>query len=191
MSTTELAAFTPEQLELLARAGLVVPGAPPSIAALAVPATGRIPDVADGDVIESAWGNGVRDRSVPNYGSDVAALKADTLSRQALIQLTGQAMAQVATRVGSQWFTMVFGRSDQTTDGFGSIAILPTAFGAQTVDWCNGSLSWSTTDGAPAWCSARVNANTAQFKCWKLTGSTVAIATSTAVSVYYQMRVIL
>jgi hypothetical protein len=50
-------------------------GVPVDLAALegpapmAVPATGRIPDVVDGVIIESAWGNAIRDRSVTPFAT--------------------------------------------------------------------------------------------------------------------------
>lgn len=41
----------------------------------AIPATGLIPNVLDGQIIESAWGNAIRDRSLQKFDS-LAALKA-------------------------------------------------------------------------------------------------------------------
>lgn len=50
--------------ELRAQYGLVTP--------TAIPATGLIPDVVDGQLIESAWGNAIRDRAVERFDNKAA-----------------------------------------------------------------------------------------------------------------------
>lgn len=62
--TDTAAPFTDDQLAYLERilSGAAAPRA-------AIPATGRIPDVADGEIIESAWGNAVRNRSVTPFAN--------------------------------------------------------------------------------------------------------------------------
>src|SRR5678815_11206 len=76
--------FTPEQAEWLR--AIIADAVAPVAAPRAVAATGRVPDVVDGEIIEAAWGNAIRDRSVPRYDT-VAECKADTLSNVAVVKL--------------------------------------------------------------------------------------------------------
>lgn len=98
------AATTAQIAELRAEYGLASPRA--------VPATGLIPDVVDGQLIEAAWGNAIRDRTVERFDT-YAALVA---------QWGSAAVGSVAVTMDNGW---MWYRKNATATGWVPISHLP------------------------------------------------------------------
>jgi hypothetical protein len=91
----------------------------------AIPATGLIPDVVDGQLIESAWGNAIRDRTLERFDTK-AALDAGWPSAA-----NGSAAVTLDTnsrwmRAGGAWYhdraCLGFGQDANARNGIGNTA---------------------------------------------------------------------
>ena len=174
---------------ILRRAGVPIPADALDPGVFAVPATGRIPDVVDGQVIESAWGNGIRDRSVPFFNS-VAEAKADTLSMQGLVKFAGGDVWPCW-----RWASAGPWRSRRdittatvTTDASGIVTYTAAQVGFTTLEGAMCGVSWGAAVGTPWLAQARLASNQLQMRVMNvLGGGTISAAVSTGVILHYSV----
>lgn len=153
----------------------------------AIPATGLVPDVVDGQLVESAWGNAIRDRALGRHDS-YAALKSQWPTPADGAHALTLDDGRIYTRRLGRWYTIAEGAGVTMgpTDANGFFNIVPTTAGIN-LDVITGGWAlpgWAAGADQYAWGTSRYTAAApGQISCvvYKLsgpTGGTVARAPS-------------
>jgi len=168
-------------------AGLVHPGLQ-----AAIPATGLVPDVVDGQLIETAWGNAIRDRAVQRFDS-YAALKASwTAPADGATAVTLDDGRRYTRRLArwywEGWIQPGSPPGTLTMDGNGIFTLLSTTPGVNLDTITGGALflGWASDMTIYAWGASRFNAGVISGRMFKGStgsGGTVAPAANAVTSV--------
>lgn len=95
----------------------------------AIPATGLVPDVLDGQIIESAWGNAIRDRTVERFDS-LAQLTSQWPNAPTGAQaLTLDTFRRYSKRAAGWLPDIAAGSASQTTNAAGFPPVTPHDLG--------------------------------------------------------------
>jgi hypothetical protein len=173
----------------LGQLGDLVRGAGPLAA---IPATGLVPDVLDGALIETAWGNGIRDRATMRFDS-FAQLKAQWPNpADGAVAITLDD-GRLYTRRAAHWYWQGWIQPGSpagtvATDASGIFNLLPATPGVN-LDVITGGileLGFAADMTAYAWGVSRYNAGILSARLFKTTASgsgTVAVAVNTTTTV--------
>jgi hypothetical protein len=161
---------------------------------LAIPSTGLIPDVVDGALIETAWGNAVAGTGgrVLQRFDNWAQLKAQWTAPVDGVQGVTLDDGRVYVRRAGRWYWqgIVFPGSTPgtiTTDANAIFNLLPTTPGVN-LDVITGGileLGYAADMTAYGWSTSRYNAGVLSARLFKTSatgGGTVALAVNTSVS---------
>ena len=112
------------------------------IGTTAVPSAGPIPDVVDGEIIEAAWGNEIRNRTITPF-ADVASLKAWAAPNGSTAWVT--ATKQFYWRRDGAWWTEnVLTVTNAVLSASGTYGVTAAALGLATIFDGRGQANFST-----------------------------------------------
>lgn len=154
----------------------------------AIPSTGHVPDVTDGALIETAWGNAIRDRAVERYDT-YAQLKSQLPSpADGAVALTLDD-GRVYYRRAARWYTRATGQiASIASDVGGTINLTAALVTLDAITGGSAAAGFNADKTVWGWAEPRYNASPpgsiqlCLFKCSTATGGTVAIATNTTIT---------